>query len=255
MDLLIVLGIPLIGVACGIAFLCGLAIGGKCCWLWLLLAGFSTVPVGGIAMLGAFQGAFNSEPVNLYRTDFFGYLAELLERSEHPVQAAKQMEAEVAAGVWERKCKEFLPPQLPDAVLYVGIVCAIVAFSALRMKNSWKRTAIWFPAWLAAVGLISGWLFCDVRHSATRSHIRMSDNGRTQLLEELPAVLEKSSISGAAAAGIVRNYIQEEYPNVCHSEPASMLLAEISTAAGGESPQEKDSSGTSGHDAPASPQE
>ena len=206
-------------------------------------------------MLGAFQGAFNSEPVNLYRTDFFGYLAELLERSEHPVQAAKQMEAEVAAGVWERKCKEFLPPQLPDAVLYVGIVCAIVAFSALRMKNSWKRTAIWFPAWLAAVGLISGWLFCDVRHSATRSHIRMSDNGRTQLLEELPAVLEKSSISGAAAAGIVRNYIQEEYPNVCHSEPASMLLAEISTAAGGESPQEKDSSGTSGHDAPASPQE
>lgn len=197
MDLLIVLGIPLIGVACGIAFLCGLAIGWKCCWLWLLLAGFSTVPVGGIAMLGAFQGAFNSEPVNLYRTDFFGYLAELLERSEHPVQAAKQMEAEVAAGVWERKCKEFLPPQLPDAVLYVGIVCAIVAFSALRMKNSWKRTAIWFPAWLAAVGLISGWLFCDVRHSATRSHIRMSDNGRTQLLEELPAVLEKSSISGA----------------------------------------------------------
>ena len=139
MDLLIVLGIPLIGVACGIAFLCGLAIGWKCCWLWLLLAGFSTVPVGGIAMLGAFQGAFNSEPVNLYRTDFFGHLAELLERSEHPVQAAKQMEAEVAAGVWERKCEEFLPPQLPDAVLYVGIVCAIVAFSALRMKNSWKH--------------------------------------------------------------------------------------------------------------------
>uniref|UniRef100_UPI003AF565F1 hypothetical protein n=1 Tax=Victivallis vadensis TaxID=172901 RepID=UPI003AF565F1 len=173
MDLLIVLGIPLIGVACGIAFQCGLAIGWKYYWLWLLLAGFSTVPVGGIAMLGAFQGAFNSEPVNLYRTDFFGHLAELLEQSEHPVQAVKQMEAEVAAGVWERKCEEFLPPQLPDAVLYVGIVCAIVAFSALRMKNSWKRTAIWFPAWLAAVGLISGWLFCDVRHSATRSHIRM----------------------------------------------------------------------------------
>ena len=43
MDLLIVLGIPLIGVACGIAFLCGLAIGWKYYWLWLLLAGFSTV--------------------------------------------------------------------------------------------------------------------------------------------------------------------------------------------------------------------
>ena len=65
----------------------------------------------------------------------------------------------------------------------------------------------------------------------------MSDNGRIQLLEELPAALEKSSISGTAAAGIVRNYIQQEYPNVCHSEPADMLLAEISTAAAGESPR------------------
>lgn len=233
MDLLIVLGIPLTGVACGIAFLCGLAVGWKYYWQWLLLAGFSTVLVGGIAMLGALQGAFNSEPVNLYRASFFGHLAELLEQSEHPVGAVKQMEAEVAAGVWERKREELLPLQLPDAVLYGGIACALIAFGALKMKSGRKRTAIWFPAWLAAAVLISGWLFCDVRHSAARSHIRMSDNDRILLLEELPAVLEKSLISGTAAAGIVRNYIQEEYPNVCHSEPANMLLAEISTAAGG----------------------